>query len=276
MTLLKSLKINDPEKLKDPDFVSSLNQNEVISKLLMTVFSLQGQIKELNEKVEKYENLDKLLNGEDLSEPVPPTPEESLVVEKVSRTPSDDTVPVGFTPLYSTPALSESDIIEKPSKKNPVVKPWPEVSLNQLAQRFKIPREQLLQTNKGLATDKKGHLRPLKPNPDSKSETPTDSKETTPVPSSGKITKPPKRKYEEVTESPSSAGSNSSSSSATSSEIVPAVTKKPLKYTITKFGLYKCDVCTGDEIYSTYPALYQHKRSTHPEEFANYAPEKSS
>ncbi|KAG7809564.1 hypothetical protein KL921_003561 [Ogataea angusta] len=275
MSFLKSLKISDPEKLKDPDFVSSLNEKEVISKLLLAVFSLQGQVEKLNAKLEKYENLDKLLNGEDLSEPPVPDPKkESLIVEKVSKTPSDDSIPVGFTPLYSTPALSESEIIDKPAKKNVVVKPWPEVSLNQLAQKFKVPREQLMLANKTLNRDRKGHLRSLKPNVETETLSPSDSKESTPQPT--KLTKPAKRKYDQTIDSPSSNEANSSGSSDPSSETTPAITKKPLKYTITSLGLYKCDVCSNDEIYSSYPALYEHKKSTHPDELTSIKLEKSS
>ncbi|KAG7737320.1 hypothetical protein KL923_003709 [Ogataea haglerorum] len=273
MSFLKSLKINDPEKLKDPDFVSSLNQKEVISKLLVAVLSLQGQVEELNEKLEKYENLDRLLNGEDLSEPPVPDPKkESLVVEKVSRSPSDDSIPVGFTPLYSTPALSESEIIDKPAKKNVVLKPWPEVSLNQLAQRFKVPREQLMLANKTLNKDRKGHLRPLKPNVETETPSPSDSKESTPQPA--KLTKPAKRKFDQAIESPSS--NEASGSSDRTNETAPAITKKPLRYTVTSLGLYKCDACLNDEIYSSYPALYEHKKSSHPDEFTSMKLEKSS
>ncbi|KAG7907773.1 hypothetical protein KL906_003854 [Ogataea polymorpha] len=275
MSFLKSLKINDPEKLKDPDFVSSLNQKEVISKLLLAVFSLQGQVEELNEKLEKYENLDRLLNGEDLSElPVPDPKKESLVVEKVSRTPSNDSIPIGFTPLYSTPALSESEIMEKPAKRNVVMKPWPEVSLNQLAQRFKIPREQLIQANKTLNKDRKGHLRPLKPNVETETLSPRDSKESTPQPT--KLTKPAKRKFDKVIDSPSSNEANSSNCSDPTSETTSTTTKKPLKYTITSLGFYKCDACLDDETYSSYPALCEHKKSSHPDEFASIKLEKSS
>ncbi len=54
-SFLKSLKINSVENLNNLEFVSSLNKDEIISKLLFAVVSLEKDITSLKETISKYE-----------------------------------------------------------------------------------------------------------------------------------------------------------------------------------------------------------------------------
>ncbi|GME90721.1 unnamed protein product [Ambrosiozyma monospora] len=190
VSLLKSLKITNPDKIKDLDYVAKLKTPDLLSKLLLAVYHLEQEVEQLRDQVDQYENLNQLLEGEDLSDetkdsdeneniakkhekesnddesksPSKPnspdsetkseTENQQIVVEKLTRNKHDDSTPSGFTPMYSTPALTLDEVMTMPNKRN-VIKPWPEVTLGQLAAKFKIPKELLQQSSQVISAQQK-------------------------------------------------------------------------------------------------------------------------
>ncbi|ODV85841.1 hypothetical protein CANARDRAFT_198011, partial [[Candida] arabinofermentans NRRL YB-2248] len=264
-SFFKSLKITDPEKVRNLDFISSLDKDEVISKLLLAIFSLQKNVQDLSDKVDQYESLNKLLVNEDLSQEISPPNSPPTKVTKISPSKSDESTPPGFSPMYSTPALSESEIVERPAKRQQVIKPWPEVTLTQLANRFKVPRDQLHQLSRTLDVDKRSHLRSLKPNIHYEIKKNKNNGQASKL--SSKRGRPLKDSVTPSSSSTSLSKVTNSKPSSSRSNTTPT-DKKWLKYSMTKEGLFKCDTC-GDRpaIYSNYLALFQHKKSHHDDEF---------
>ncbi|VEU21741.1 DEKNAAC102445 [Brettanomyces naardenensis] len=158
MQILDALKIDAADKLGDRSFVEGLDTSDVISKLLVSVYSLENQVGKLKDQLSHYEHLNQLLDLEDVeaagdaavvastTEPVEPPPIVQGIT--VDSTNDDSKIPIGFTPMYSAPALSDEETQQSHKDDNDrrFVRPWPEVTLNQLASRFKIPRELLSKT----------------------------------------------------------------------------------------------------------------------------------
>lgn len=173
-SILESLKIDDVKQLHDTDLVASLDKDEVISKLLASVNTLQSQVEQLTSKLGQYEKIDKLLDLDDLATddgtlnamnegPEPPATVQALGVHSNK----DEKIPIGFTPMYSAPALNEVEIQPKSKEEEDsrrFIRPWPEVTLNQLASRFKIPRDMLTKTARRLGGKEmdKTNLKPIR------------------------------------------------------------------------------------------------------------------
>lgn len=175
MPILDSLELS-LEALKEDSFAESIEPKKVIPKLILSVYALEKEVDDLRKRLNQYNHLNSLLSLEDLSDEKAKieknsTKKEPTIVQGLSTDASIDAkeVPVGFTPMYSAPALNDDELEpttaknESSSSDRKFVRPWPEVTLNQLASRFKIPRDLLSKTARRLGASKEMDDSNMKP-----------------------------------------------------------------------------------------------------------------
>lgn len=174
MQILDSLKVDSADKLQDEEFIRGLDSAKVISKLLLSVYTLEGEVSKLKDQVGEYGRLNKLLDLEDVSSAETGKPKlEPTTVQGITLGEGGSSgvgagngslvpngrIPVGFTLMYGSPVISGDQVAPGVSEgeesdtgalQQRFVRPWPEVTLNQLASRFKIPRDLLSKTAKRL------------------------------------------------------------------------------------------------------------------------------
>ncbi|GMG40596.1 unnamed protein product [Ambrosiozyma monospora] len=90
VSLLKSLKITNPDKIKDLDYVAKLKTPDLLSKILLAVYHLEQEVEQLRDQVDQYENLNQLLEGEDLSDETKETDENENNEKKQVKEKNDD------------------------------------------------------------------------------------------------------------------------------------------------------------------------------------------
>lgn len=189
MQILDSLKVDSADKLQDEEFIRGLDSAKVISKLLLSVYTLEGEVSKLKDQVGEYGRLNKLLDLEDVSSAETGKPKlEPTTVQGITLGEGGSSgvgagngslvpngrIPVGFTPMYGSPVISGDQVAPGVSEgeesdtgalQQRFVRPWPEVTLNQLASRFKIPRDLLSKTAKRLGASKElddSNLKPIR------------------------------------------------------------------------------------------------------------------
>ncbi|KAF6014154.1 hypothetical protein HII12_001480 [Brettanomyces bruxellensis] len=321
MQILDSLKVDSADKLQDEEFIRGLDSAKVISKLLLSVYTLEGEVSKLKDQIGEYGRLNKLLDLEDVSsaetgktKPEPTTVQgitlgdggSSGVGAGNGSSAPNGRIPVGFTPMYGSPVISGDQVAPGGSEgeesdtgalQQRFVRPWPEVTLNQLASRFKIPRDLLSKTAKRLGASKElddSNLKPIRAadidgrarrgavgrprkhpgrpgRPHRGPGRPRKSRSRSPAVQSGRgdrgeLRGVPGGEPRGVKREPGAPATADRAPDSKKSRL-PSVST--LNYSVTRDLKYKCDSC--GEIFHNYMQLYWHKRSEHPHELVGEA-----
>ncbi|QOU20360.1 hypothetical protein BRETT_005016 [Brettanomyces bruxellensis] len=325
MQILDSLKVDSADKLQDEEFIRGLDSAKVISKLLLSVYTLEGEVSKLKDQVGEYGRLNKLLDLEDVSsaetgktKPEPTTVQGITLGEGGSSGVGSGNgsfapngrIPVGFTPMYGSPVISGDQVAPGDSEgeesdtgalQQRFVRPWPEVTLNQLASRFKIPRDLLSKTAKRLGASKElddSNLKPIRAadidgrarrgavgrprkhpgrpgRPHRGPGRPRKSRSRSPAVQPGRgdrseLRGVPGGEPRGVKREPGAPATADRAPDSKKSRL-PSVST--LNYSVTRDLKYKCDSC--GEIFHNYMQLYWHKRSEHPHELVGEAADAS-
>ncbi|KAF6009422.1 hypothetical protein HII13_003500 [Brettanomyces bruxellensis] len=309
MQILDSLKVDSADKLQDEEFIRALDSAKVISKLLLSVYTLEGEVSKLKDQIGEYGRLNKLLDLEDVSsaetakaKPEPTTVQGITLGEGGSSgvragngsLAPDGRTPVGFTPMYGSPVISGDQVAPGGSEgeesdagtlQQRFVRPWPEVTLNQLASRFKIPRDLLSKTAKRLGASKElddSNLKPIRAaDIDGRARRGAVGRPRKHPGRPGRPHRGPGRPRKSRSRSPAvqpggeprgvkrEPGAPATADRAPDSKKSRLPSVSTLNYSVTRDLKYKCDSC--GEIFHNYMQLYWHKRSEHPHELVGEA-----